>query len=55
VLDVISRQLHVFRQPTPQDYKSKVVLAEDATIAPLEFPDLQIAVLDMLPPVIGDK
>lgn len=51
VLDVINRQLHVFRQPTPQGYESKVVLAEDATIAPLEFPDLQIAVLDMLPPV----
>ncbi|MBD2252205.1 Uma2 family endonuclease [Nostoc parmelioides] len=52
VLDVINRQLHVFRQPTPQGYESKVVLAEDATITPLEFPDLQIAVLDMLPPVI---
>ncbi|WP_414754397.1 Uma2 family endonuclease [Anabaena sp. CCY 9910] len=51
VLDVINRQLQVFRQPTPQGYESKVVLAEDATIAPLEFPDLQIAVLDMLPPV----
>jgi Uma2 family endonuclease len=52
VLDVINRQLHVFRQPTPQGYESKVVLAEDAVIAPLEFPDLQIAVLDILPPVI---
>ncbi|ABA21125.1 Protein of unknown function DUF820 [Trichormus variabilis ATCC 29413] len=51
VLDVINRQLHVFRQPTPQGYESKVVLAEDATIVPLEFPDLQIAILDMLPPV----
>ncbi|MBD2500076.1 Uma2 family endonuclease [Anabaena azotica] len=52
VLDVVNRQLHVFREPTPEGYKVKVVLAEDETITPLEFPDLQIVVLEMLPPVI---
>lgn len=51
VLDVISRQLHVFRQPTQEGYKDVVILAEDATISPLEFPDLQIMVLEMLPPL----
>lgn len=51
VLDVISRQLHVFREPTQDDYLSVVVLPEDATISPLDFPDLSIAVLEMLPPV----
>ncbi|GAX38473.1 Uma2 family endonuclease [Nodularia sp. NIES-3585] len=51
VLDVISRQLHVFREPTQEGYKSVVILAEDATISPLEFPDLQIMVLEMLPPL----
>ncbi|BCL36420.1 Uma2 family endonuclease [Nostoc sp. MS1] len=52
VLDVVNRQLHVFREPTSEGYKSEVVLAEDAVITPLEFPDLQIVVLEMLPPVM---
>jgi Uma2 family endonuclease len=51
VLDVTSRQLHVFREPTHSGYESVVILAEDATISPLAFPDLQIVVLEMLPPV----
>lgn len=54
VLDVVNRQLHVFREPTPEGYKTEVVLAADAVIAPLEFPDLQIVVLEMLPPVLGN-
>jgi Uma2 family endonuclease len=52
VLDVVSRQLHVFREPTQNGYQSEVILAEDATISPLEFPDLSITVLEMLLPVI---
>lgn len=51
VLDVVSRQLHVFREPTQDGYQSEVVLSEDATISPLDFPDLSIAILEMLPPV----
>ncbi|MEA5514750.1 Uma2 family endonuclease [Nodularia sp. UHCC 0506] len=51
VLDVISRQLHVFREPTQEGYKSAVILPENATISPLAFPDLQILILEMLPPV----
>ncbi|MCG6136410.1 MAG: Uma2 family endonuclease [Nostoc sp. LLA-1] len=51
VLDVTSRQLYIFREPSQESYQSKVVLGEDATISPLAFPDLQIMVLEMLPPV----
>ncbi|MBH8554599.1 Uma2 family endonuclease [Nostocaceae cyanobacterium CENA357] len=51
VLDVVSRQLYVFREPTQDGYHSQIVLKEDATISPLEFPDLQIVVLEMLPPM----
>ncbi|MEA5503296.1 Uma2 family endonuclease [Halotia wernerae UHCC 0503] len=51
VLDVVSRQLHVFREPTQDGYHSQVVLKEDTTISPLEFTDLQIVVLEMLPPM----
>lgn len=49
VLDVIGRQLHIFREPTEDGYQSEVILAEDETISPLHFPDLQIAISEMLP------
>ncbi|MBE9038983.1 Uma2 family endonuclease [aff. Roholtiella sp. LEGE 12411] len=51
VLDVVSRKLYVFRKPTQDGYQSKVILSEDRIISPLEFPDLQIAVLEILPMV----
>lgn len=54
VLDVVNRQLHVFRKPTQDGYQSEVILVEDTTITPLVFPDLEIAVVDMLPPVMGN-
>lgn len=53
VLDVVKRELHIFREPTEEGYQSEVILAEDGIVSPLEFPDLQIAVLEMLPPVSG--
>jgi Uma2 family endonuclease len=51
VLDVVNRQLHVFREPTQTGYKNIVILAEDATISPLAFPDVQILISEMLPPL----
>lgn len=51
VLDVIGRSLHIFREPTPNGYQQKTVLREDATIAPLQFPELTIAIASMLPKV----
>jgi Uma2 family endonuclease len=53
VLDVIGRQLYVFREPTEDGYQSEVILAEDKTISPLQFPDVQIAVFEMLPLLRG--
>lgn len=52
VLDVVNRQLHVFRQPAEDGYESEEILSEEQTISPLEFPDLQIGVFEMLPPMI---
>ncbi len=49
VLDVVSRQVHIFREPSEDGYQSEKILAEDETISPLEFPDLRIQVLEMLP------
>ena len=53
VLDVVDRQLYVFREPNEEGYQSKVILGEDESISPLQFADLQIAVLEMLPPIIA--
>ncbi|MGI2906322.1 Uma2 family endonuclease [Tolypothrix sp. VBCCA 56010] len=52
VIDVVNRQLYVFREPNEEGYQSKVILGEDARISPLQFADLQIVVLEMLPPII---
>jgi len=53
VLDVINRQLHVFREPSDDGYKSEVILEENKSISPLNFLYLNINILEMLPPVIG--
>ncbi|MBW4570683.1 MAG: Uma2 family endonuclease [Tolypothrix carrinoi HA7290-LM1] len=52
VLDVVNRQLYVFREPNEEGYESKVILGENEMISPLQFVDLQIVVLEMLPPII---
>ena len=53
VLDVLNRQLYVFREPSEEGYQTKAILDENSTISPLQFPDLQISILSMLPPVIA--
>ncbi|MGB3636927.1 MAG: Uma2 family endonuclease [Rivularia sp. (in: cyanobacteria)] len=53
VLDVINRQLHVFREASENGYKSEVILKDNDTISPLNFPDLTINILEMLPPIIA--
>jgi Uma2 family endonuclease len=53
VLDVVKRQLYVFREPTSQGYQSQVVLDADGIISPLAFPDFQIQIQQMLPPLVG--
>jgi Uma2 family endonuclease len=49
VLDVNDRRLIVFREPHQTGYKSQVILDEPQTITPLAFPDLAIALTDILP------
>ena len=53
VLDVNDRKLHVFREPTQEGYQSEVILLEETSVLPLQFPTLEIALQDMLPPVIS--
>jgi Uma2 family endonuclease len=51
VLDIKNRQLRVFREPNEEGYQSEVILSDNETILPLQFPNYAIAVADMLPPV----
>jgi len=53
VLDVNNRQLHVFREPNQDGYQSIVVLGDDASISPLQFPDISFMVRDMLRPLVS--
>ena len=52
VLDVNNRKLHVFREPTQEGYQSEVIFSEDASVSPLQFSELEIALQDILPPAI---
>ena len=48
ILDINARQLYVFREPGAEGYANFVVLAESDLIAPLEFPDCQVSVEELL-------
>ena len=54
VLNVGERQLHVFREPAVDGYQSEVILAETASISPIEFPAFNIAIQAMLPPLVSN-
>ncbi|MEG4104590.1 Uma2 family endonuclease [Microcoleus sp. S13_C5] len=54
VLNVGDRQLHLFREPTENGYQSEVILGETASISPLQFPTVNIAIQEMLPPIISN-
>ncbi|OUC12654.1 MAG: hypothetical protein B0A82_21515 [Alkalinema sp. CACIAM 70d] len=51
VLDVIDRRLHVFRQPAASGYQQELILAETLTVRPIAFPELEISIQDLLPPI----
>lgn len=51
VLDVKNRQLHIFRDPTPTGYTSHLILTEPNQATPLAFPDCEIILTSILPPV----
>ncbi len=53
VIDVNNRTLHIFREPTQEGYQSEVIFSEEASVSPLQFPKLAIALADILPPVIS--
>ena len=54
VLNVNDRQLHIFREPADDGYQSEVILGEFSSISPLQFPDFNISIGEMLPPIISN-
>jgi len=53
VLDVNNRQLNVFREPSQDGYQSRVILGDDGSISPLQFPDISFMVGEMLRPLVS--
>ncbi len=51
-IDVNNRKLHLFREPIQERYESEAILSENASISPLHFSALIIAIADMFPPLI---
>ncbi|NEQ39919.1 MAG: Uma2 family endonuclease [Okeania sp. SIO3I5] len=52
VLDIVERQLHVFREPSEAGYQNEIILSETESISLLVFPDVSVIVGQMLPPPI---
>lgn len=50
ILDVNNRQLYVYREPTDEGYQREIILTENDSIAPMQFPDCVIQVAQMLRP-----
>ena len=48
-MNLVEDVVEVYRDPKEGAYATKVVLDRGGRIAPLAFPDLEIAVTDLLP------
>ncbi|MGI0483415.1 Uma2 family endonuclease [Geminocystis sp. CENA526] len=51
VLDVKQRQLYIYRQANNGDYETTMILNDEGSIEPLNFPDVKIKVSEMLRPL----
>ncbi len=52
VLEVINRQINIFRDPSPNGYLSKSVVADGDSISLLAFGDREIAVIELIRPKV---
>lgn len=53
VVDVRERVIHVFRQPSGNTYQQKQILSEGDVLSLLAFPDINVAIDQMLPPILS--
>ncbi|MBL1208360.1 MAG: Uma2 family endonuclease [Geminocystis sp. GBBB08] len=51
VLDLKQRQLYVYRESNSQDYQTTMILSDQESISPLNFPETEIKVSEMLRPL----
>lgn len=51
VLDLKNKQLRICRKPQATGYQSILTLPITAQISPLQFPEINISIADLLPPV----
>jgi len=49
IVDISRGTLEVYRQPSPEGYRSRVVLGAGDTVSPLDRPEVSVAVADLLP------
>lgn len=50
LLNLTRNQLHVFRDPDGQGYRSEAVIPADGAVAPLAYPDAPVTLAEILPP-----
>ena len=51
ILDVVSRQAYIYRNPTSVGYESEIVVADNAVIRMLAFPEIEISFSELFLPV----
>lgn len=52
LLNIRGRELEDYREPSPNGYRTKRTYAEHERFSLVAFPDIQIQVSDLLPPVV---
>ncbi|MBH8564693.1 Uma2 family endonuclease [Nostoc sp. CENA67] len=50
ILDIIERQVYIFRQPSNLGYQEETILQQDAVIAPIAFPEIEIPFSELFLP-----
>ena len=50
ILDVSNRLVYIFRNPSASGYEFETILNQDATLAPLAFPDIEIPFSELFLP-----
>ncbi len=53
VVDVKERQVHIFRHPLGGTYQQKWLKSESSSCSLLAFPDIEVAINQLLPPIFS--
>lgn len=52
LVDIKKQSLEVYREPSPEGYRRYERLGREDTLSPLAFPDLDVAVCDVVRPIL---